>query len=66
MPYERKSMEALVEETLSGWNVIRRCEVCNNKPVWVHNSRDKDRATNAVNLKFNETHLECLMGETNG
>lgn len=49
-----------VDETLTGWNVIRRCSVCKDGVVFVHNSRDKDRAINAVNLKFSEVHLECL------
>jgi hypothetical protein len=52
-------MDIQVDETLSGWNVIRKCPVCKNSPVFVHNSRDKDRAINAVNIKFSEVHLEC-------
>jgi hypothetical protein len=48
-----------VEETLTGWNVIRKCPVCKNSFVFVHNSRDKDRAIKAVNLKFDEVHLQC-------
>ena len=53
--------EVEVDETLSGWNVIKRCGHCKDKTVWVHNSRDKDRAIKAVELKFNEYHLECLV-----
>lgn len=51
--------EVEVDETLTGFNVIKRCSVCKNSPVFVHNSRDKDRAIKAVETKFNEVHLEC-------
>lgn len=53
--------ELKVEETLSGWNVIKRCLVCKDSPVWVHNSRDKDRATRAVEQKYIEYHMECML-----
>ena len=49
-----------VKETLSGWNVGRSCPVCNNSFVFVHNSRDKERAITAVNMKFEEVHAGCL------
>lgn len=50
-----------VDETLSGWNVIKRCDVCKDKPVWVHNSKDKDRAISVVEQKFIEYHMECML-----
>ena len=53
--------ELKVEETLSGWNVIKRCLVCNNNPVWVHNSRDRDRAVSAVEQTYIKYHMECML-----
>lgn len=48
-----------VTETITGWNVSKSCPVCKDGFVWVHNSREKNRAIEAVNMKFNEVHLEC-------
>lgn len=52
-------MNIEITETLTGWNVIRTCPVCNDSCVFVHNSKDKNRAVTAVNLKFDEIHLDC-------
>jgi len=49
-----------VKETVSGYNVSRSCEVCNDNFIFIGNSTDKDRAINVVNNLFNENHLDCL------
>ena len=49
-----------VDDGLGGWSVTRKCPVCNNSLVFVHNAKTRLRAETAVNNKFNEIHNDCL------